>query len=128
MTLANKTAKDTPCQGGCGKVRSILCSDSPTDWLCNDCRTKTASRVGRSKLAKLNKLMKSAEHSAVYRGHALGPWTITKYFEDQWCARAECSCGAQAYVNTKPLPNEIDIGGQAVAVNHPALILPIGRV
>ena len=34
------TLKDTQCQGGCGKVRSILCSDSPTDWLCNDCRMK----------------------------------------------------------------------------------------
>jgi len=34
------TLKDTQCQGGCGKVRSILFSDSPADWLCNDCRTK----------------------------------------------------------------------------------------
>ncbi len=34
------TLKDTLCQGGCGKVRSILFSDSPADWLCNDCRTK----------------------------------------------------------------------------------------
>src|SRR5271157_4773320 len=33
--------RDTQCQGGCGKVRSILCSDSPADWLCNECRTKT---------------------------------------------------------------------------------------
>lgn len=32
---------NTPCQGGCGKVRSILHSDDPTDWLCNDCRNKT---------------------------------------------------------------------------------------
>lgn len=40
MTLT----KDTPCQGGCGKVRSILYSDSPTDWLCNDCRTKRTHR------------------------------------------------------------------------------------
>jgi hypothetical protein len=37
MTLT----KDTLCQGGCGKVRSILYSDSPADWLCYDCRTKT---------------------------------------------------------------------------------------
>ena len=36
MTLKN----DTLCQGGCGKVRSILCSDTPADWICNDCRTK----------------------------------------------------------------------------------------
>jgi hypothetical protein len=35
------TLKDTQCQGGCGKVRSILFSDSPADWICNDCRTKT---------------------------------------------------------------------------------------
>ena len=35
------TLKDTQCQGGCGKVRSILCSDSPTDWLCYECRMKT---------------------------------------------------------------------------------------
>jgi len=32
--------RDTQCQGGCGKVRRILFSDSPADWLCNDCRTK----------------------------------------------------------------------------------------
>ena len=32
--------RDTQCQGGCGKVRSILFSDSPADWLCNYCRTK----------------------------------------------------------------------------------------
>lgn len=36
MTLTN----DKPCSGGCGKVRSILYSDSPKDWLCNECRTK----------------------------------------------------------------------------------------
>jgi len=36
MTLKH----DTPCQGGCGKVRSILYSDSPADWICNECRTK----------------------------------------------------------------------------------------
>lgn len=32
--------KDTPCQGGCGKRRSVIHSDDPKDWLCNDCRTK----------------------------------------------------------------------------------------
>lgn len=36
MTLTN----DKPCSGGCGKMRSVLFSDSPADWLCNDCRTK----------------------------------------------------------------------------------------
>ena len=37
--------KDTPCQGGCGKFRSVLFSDSPADWLCNDCRTKRTHYV-----------------------------------------------------------------------------------
>lgn len=39
---------NTTCQGGCGKVRSILCSDSPTDWLCNDCRTKHTHYIAMS--------------------------------------------------------------------------------
>ena len=33
------TDQNKPCQGGCGKVRSILHSDDPTDWLCYECRT-----------------------------------------------------------------------------------------
>lgn len=27
------------------------------------------------------------------------------------------ACGADVFVNARPLPNEIDIGGEAVAVN-----------
>ena len=35
---APKAAKrDTACEGGCGKVRSVICSDSPAQWLCFDC-------------------------------------------------------------------------------------------
>lgn len=30
------------------------------------------------------------------------------------------SCTAQVVVNTRPQPNEIDIGGEAVALNCPA--------
>lgn len=38
MPDTNKNV-NTPCQGGCGKMRSVLLSDSPVDWLCNECRT-----------------------------------------------------------------------------------------
>jgi N-terminal domain of anti-restriction factor ArdC len=31
---------DKPCQGGCGKVRSVTFQDSPQDWLCYECRMK----------------------------------------------------------------------------------------
>lgn len=44
MTLT----RNIPCQGGCGKVRSILCSDSPADWLCNDCRKKHTHYIAMS--------------------------------------------------------------------------------
>lgn len=50
-----------PCQGGCGRYRSVLCSNSPTDWLCYDCRVSTEpldeferrQRGGASTLAAL---------------------------------------------------------------------------
>ena len=45
--------RDTPCQGGCGKVRSILYSDSPADWLCNDCRTKKIRPYGPGKFSTI---------------------------------------------------------------------------
>lgn len=32
----------TTCQGGCGKVRSVLYADSPADWLCFGCRQRRA--------------------------------------------------------------------------------------
>lgn len=44
MTLT----RDTNCQGGCGKVRSVLCSDSPADWLCDDCRKKRTHYIAIS--------------------------------------------------------------------------------
>jgi hypothetical protein len=31
---------ETPCQGGCGKVRSVIYSNSPKDWLCYECSTR----------------------------------------------------------------------------------------
>jgi hypothetical protein len=43
-----KLSHDTRCQGGCGKVRSILHADSPADWLCNDCRTKHTHYIAMS--------------------------------------------------------------------------------
>jgi len=37
--------RDTQCQGGCGKVRSILHADDPADWLCYECRRAAMARV-----------------------------------------------------------------------------------
>ena len=46
--MTNALTHDTTCQGGCGKVRSVLCADSPADWLCNDCRTKHTHYIAMS--------------------------------------------------------------------------------
>ena len=66
MTLS----KDTLCQGGCGKIRSVLCADSPADWICNDCR-KTR-KTGRSKAAKARKLSESVSYRVYIIGWAWG--------------------------------------------------------
>ena len=44
-------SKDSPCSGGCGKVRSILCSDSPAQWLCFDCRER--ERIHAENIARV---------------------------------------------------------------------------
>jgi len=58
-----------------------------------------------------------AREAAVWRGHLLHAFR-----PDDWRAssvsRACCArCGAQVEVNANPRPNEIDVGGEAVAIN-----------
>jgi hypothetical protein len=61
-------------------------------------------------------LQREAARAARFREHRLGRWE-----EHETWATAKCrDCPAQVTVNTKPMPNEIDIGGDAVAVNCPA--------
>jgi hypothetical protein len=63
-----------------------------------------------------DELKSSAEESANWRGHELGEWS-----RHSWKPRisiANCiHCNMQVAVNIAPLPNEIDIGGEAVALN-----------
>ena len=66
----------------------------------------------------IERLKREAKEAATWRGHELG-----KFKRHEWrtshCATAECSCGAIVTVNSRPMPNEIDICGDAVALNHP---------
>jgi len=58
-------------------------------------------------------LKKQATASANNRGHRLGNWQST----GRHSAIAFCEdCGHYVQVDSKPLPNGIDIGGPAVAV------------
>jgi hypothetical protein len=64
---------------------------------------------------KLRRLKAEANAALLWRGHAPARWVSSS--RD---GRAEyvCPvCAASAHVNTKPLPNDIDISGKAVALN-----------
>jgi len=72
---------------------------------------------------RLRQLKQFAERAAVWRGHALGKWTITtNRITGRGSAVAACSnpqCCALAQVITHPQPNGMDIGGTAMRLNCP---------
>lgn len=69
-------------------------------------------------MASLRSLKREARESATWRGHKLRPFVT---YHDGKVATATCrDCPVSVTVNTHPAPNEIDIGGDAVAINCPA--------
>jgi uncharacterized CHY-type Zn-finger protein len=75
------------------------------DGYCGNC--------GSWQFEPMDILKESAEESLEFRGHELDEW---EYINDH-TSRMVCPvCQAQVTVNTRPLPNEIDIGGAAVAL------------
>lgn len=71
----------------------------------------------------LQRLQKEAIKSVAFRGHMLGPWGISSRRGACVSATLACctnsNCKAYVQVNANPMPNEIDIGGDAVALNCP---------
>jgi len=69
-------------------------------------------------MTKLHRLKQEARESAETRGHKLG-----RYVEKDgksalvFCTNKDCVAYAQVKVN--PLPNEIEIGGTALALHCP---------
>jgi hypothetical protein len=68
-------------------------------------------------MSRLDKLRQEAYESAgAFRGHLLGPWSTG----DRHVSTSACMwCARTVTVDTKPLPNGIDIGGEAVAIDCP---------
>lgn len=60
-------------------------------------------------------LMTSARKSAKFRGHNMKPFRRHPHREAWSCSCRDC--GMEMTVKAKPAPNEIDIGGEAVALN-----------
>lgn len=68
-------------------------------------------------MEKIERLKKEARDAADFRGHELGRFTrIASPRLGRNMFRANCHCGALVIVTDKILPNEVEIGGEAVAV------------
>ena len=68
-------------------------------------------------MASLSTLKKQAQQSTAWRGHSM-KWHAPHHGEHRSYQTAECvRCGMDVCVNTRPMPNEIDIGGNAVALD-----------
>lgn len=66
-------------------------------------------------MRKLTRLIHEAEATARLRGHSL---SMFRALVPKVSAEASCNrCKATVVVDTKPAPNGIDIGGEAVAIN-----------
>ncbi len=72
-------------------------------------------------MRKAQRLKRDARAAATWRGHSMRlfiPVGTREYKPIQWAACCR-NCSAAMVVNIKPAPNEIDIGGTAVALNCP---------
>ena len=68
-------------------------------------------------MANLLYLRKHAEISTKNRKHII-EWQPAWHSESKSIQTGICKlCGREVQINTKPLPNEIDIGGEALALN-----------
>ena len=66
----------------------------------------------------INSLKKAAQKSTAWRGHRMRWFAITPHGEGRYITTATCiRCDATVHLNTRPMANEIDIGGEAVALN-----------
>lgn len=64
----------------------------------------------------LGTLRKEAEQAIQFRGHHI-VWMSPWHGENRSTQEGICQrCNKTVFINTNPLPNDIDIGGEAVAL------------
>ena len=64
-------------------------------------------------MLKMNKLQKSAIESCEMQGHSMGPW---ESLDDHRMASVCTGCCREVVCNTRPSPNQIPVGGEAIAL------------
>lgn len=67
-------------------------------------------------MRKIERLRQEAVEACKYRGHDMGRFHQADFFKTT-LRYARCRvCGKQVIINSHPAPNEIEIGGRAVAL------------
>lgn len=65
-------------------------------------------------MTKLQRLKREAHDAATWRGHTMTRFqSLSRVYWHAHCSQ----CGKYVQVTLHPRPNEIDIGGEAVALN-----------
>lgn len=64
----------------------------------------------------IDRLKQIARNASITRGHTLTKFERGEFYRENWHATCKV-CDAYVSVKPKPAPNEIDISGEAVAVN-----------
>ena len=64
-------------------------------------------------MLKMNKLQASASESCKMRGHEMGDW---ESLDDHRMVAVCNKCKREVVCNTRPQPNDIPVGGEAVAL------------
>jgi len=68
-------------------------------------------------MTKINRLRIEALESCNWRGHDMKRFSITQTYQGK-VGESECKkCKMLVHILYKPYPNEIEIGGEAVALN-----------
>jgi hypothetical protein len=85
--------------------------------------------TGDFAMRSLTELKRSATESCALRGHEI-EWAAPWHGETKSIQRGKCRrCDMVVDINTNPLPNGIEIGGEAVALNcprtRPTVVLPV---
>jgi hypothetical protein len=68
-------------------------------------------------MTKMKRLQNEAMEACKFRGHKMGKWQRDEYWKET-VTYSHCSnCNKQVVVDTHPMPNGIDICGEAVALS-----------
>lgn len=67
-------------------------------------------------MRRIERLRLEALESCTFRGHDMGRFKTHDYWKTMKCAHCKV-CDMQVAVNSNPAPNDIDIGGEAVALD-----------